>query len=199
MRITNWLVTVPVIGITALSPALLIAARANRCAAAPATAKSYTWNFSDEASNLLKNMRFEARQVAYQAAELNSVSTNSDTGFYGAEAQGLTQIKADIDHMGKQLCRLEEIRRVTAPWEQQTIDRVAPLVQYLADNTNDAFSYVNAVAQSDSVNQGEFWRPSYRTTVDRLYSEAETVARRIHRSEKEQNNQMYFGTNASVS
>jgi hypothetical protein len=195
---TNWLITVPAIGVAALYPGVLSAARARPCTVAPAAAESYMWNFPGGASNLLKGIRFEAQQVVYQAAQLRYDSTTTDTGFYGAEAQGLTRIKADIDDMGRQLCRLEEIRGVTAPWEQQTIDRVAPLVHYLADHTNDALRYMNAPAHSDSVNQGEYWRPSYKIGVDRLSSEAHAIAHEIHRSEKfakQLNRQMYFGSN----
>jgi hypothetical protein len=67
--------------------------------------------------------------------------------------------------MGKKLCRLETIRRVVAPWQQETIERIASQLPLMADNTAAAIEYVNA-HQQDLVN------PTYQRYADNLYSEA---------------------------
>lgn len=158
-----------------VAPALAVAARSHPCVSGAVTAESYTWNFPEEASGLLNNMRVDADQVADHAAKLETFARNPQIDWQ-LHADQLHAIKQDVNDMGKRLCRLETIQRVSSPSERSTIHRVAPLVQLMADNTEDAINYVNA-------HQGQFWTPTYRTYARNLYTEANVVSHRIHNNE----------------
>jgi hypothetical protein len=177
MGIKQWLETGAVIGAMVLAPATSMAMqRRASCTAGPATPESYTWNFSREASGLLNDMRADANQVANQAAQLENFSRNPEVDWQ-LDADYLVQIKQEVNDMGKRLCRLETIKRVTAPWEQDAIRRTAPLVQYMADNTEDAINYVNA-------HENQLWTPPYRVYAQNLDTEAHTLAHRINNQEE---------------
>ncbi|MFZ0762249.1 MAG: hypothetical protein WAM69_20045, partial [Candidatus Sulfotelmatobacter sp.] len=113
----------------------------NKCAPGPPTAASYTWNFQGEANTLFQDVRVDAQQVTTDAAQLQSFSENPNISWQ-LDGDKLTQVKADVDDMGRKLCRLETIRRVVAPWQRDTIDRIASNVVLMADNTQDAIEYV---------------------------------------------------------
>ena len=176
MDITNWLRTGAVVGAMVLAPAVSMAARLKSCLAEPATPESYTQNFSGEATRLLNDMRYDAHKVAYHADNLENFATNTEIDWQ-LHADQLTRIKHEVNDMGQRLCRLEAIEGAVAPWQRTAIRQVAPLVQYMADNTDDAINYVNA-------HQGEFWVPSYSRNVQNLDTEATTVARRVHNDEE---------------
>jgi len=74
--------------------------------------------------------------------------------------------------MGRKLCRLESIRRVVAPWQQAEIDRIAPTLRLMADNTEDAITFGNG-------HPGELWLGRYRTYTDSLYDEAQTLSHSV--------------------
>ena len=176
MDITKWLKTGAVIGAIVLTPAISMAARVQSCVAGPATPESYTWDFSREATGLLNDMRYDAQRVAHHATNLEDFAMNSDIDWQ-FHADQLTKIKREVDDMGKRLCRLEVIEGAVAPWQQAAINQMAPVVQLMADNTDDAINYMNA-------HQGEFWVRSYRMNVQNLDTEASTVARKVHRDEE---------------
>lgn len=138
----------------------------------PPTAASYTWNFSREASSLLRDIHYDAVRASHAAIMFQTVARNPDESWAG-RAYSLSQIRAQVDDMGRRLCRLETIRRVVAPWQQEAIGQIAPMVQYMADNTNDALHYLNT-------HQAAYWSPSYRTYSGRLYTQATAIRRQIH-------------------
>jgi hypothetical protein len=175
MDITKWLQTGAVIGAMIFAPAIGMAARAQSCAAGPATAESYTWNFHREANHLLKDMRNDARAVNSNADKLEGFAMNTNISWQ-IQADYLTRIKARVDDMGKRLCRLEEIKRVATPEEQAAIHQVHPLVQYMADNTDAAINYTNTY-------QNNFWTPSYRTYVQNLAHESHMLRNKVHQEE----------------
>jgi hypothetical protein len=190
MSIMRWLKTGTVIGAIVLAPGVGMAAQVKACVASPPTPESYTWNFSREGTRLLNEMRYDAHRVAYHADNLKNYELNPEIDWQ-LHADQLVKIKREVNDMGKRLCRLEVIRGAIAPWEQNAVRQVAPLVQYMADNSTDAINYLNA-------HQGEFWVPSYRLEVRNLNTEAHTLARKVHNdenlaglSQKEMNAGMY--------
>ncbi|HJT87775.1 MAG TPA: hypothetical protein VJ732_07955 [Bryobacteraceae bacterium] len=172
MNMKKWLITGGLAGVLAAAPGASMAIEANRCVTGTPTAASYTWNFPKEATRLLNGMRQDANGVADHAAKLEMFATEPNLSWQ-AHADQLTRIKAEVNDMGMRLCRLQVIQRVSEPWQRQITRRAAPLVQYMADNTEDAINYLNA-------HQGDFWVPAYRMYTRNLYTEATTLARRIH-------------------
>ncbi len=175
MDITKWLQTGAVVGAMIFAPAAAMAARVQSCVAGPATAASYTWNFNREANHLLKDIRNDAQHVNSNAEKLENFAVEPDISWQ-IHADYLTRIKSRIDDMGKRLCRLEEIKRVVTPEEQAAIHQAHPLVQYLADNTDDAINYVNQY-------QNNFWTPTYRTYVQNLAHESHMLRHKMHQEE----------------
>lgn len=175
MDFIKWLRAGAVVGAMVFAPTAAMAARVQSCVAGPATAESYTWNFNREANRLLKDMRYDARRVNYHADKLEQFAMNPQIDWQ-IHADQLNLVKARVDDMGKRLCRLEEIRRVATPDQQQAIRRTAPLVRYMADNTDAAIHYLNAY-------QNNFWTPAYRTYVQNLTNESHTLSHRIHQEE----------------
>ncbi len=74
--------------------------------------------------------------------------------------------------MGRRLCRLEQIRRVVAPWQQQAIDRVAPQVRLMADSATDAINFLDA-------NQGHFWEPVFERYSSNIFQDSGRIARSV--------------------
>jgi len=140
----------------------------HECVSGQPTATSYTWNFRQEANTIFGDIQSDARQVVDHAATLQSFA-------YGdlsreAHAVQLMRVKAAVNDMGNKLCRLETIRRVTAPWQQKTIDQIAKTARLMADNTEDAIVFVNSHPE-------DLWSPTYGTYVNNLYKESRGVAR----------------------
>jgi hypothetical protein len=84
----------------------------------------------------------------------------------------LNAIKAQVDDMGTKLCRLETIRRVLAPWQQQEVDQIATRVQLLADNTEDAIHYLNE-------HQNRLWTSTYQMYSRNLYDQADKLTHSV--------------------
>ena len=57
---------------------------------------------------------------------------------WDAHADELEYLKSEINDIGAKLCRLQTIRRVVAPWQQNVIDQIATDTQLMADNAQDA-------------------------------------------------------------
>lgn len=100
-------------------------------------------------------------------------------------ADQLYSVKNEVEDMGKQLCRLESIQNVLPRDEQhpRTIQRVAPLVQLLADNTSDAIRYLNA-------HEGDFWNPVYQKYALNLNYEADRISDAIQQTDKRDENRI---------
>jgi hypothetical protein len=148
-------------------PAASAAAAENECIAKKPNAASYTWNFQNEANNIFADMQSDAAQVQDHAAQLQSFALSPEMSWQ-SHADQLNQLRREINDLGERLCRLETIRRVVAPWQQRTIDRVATTVRLMADNAEDAISVINR-------NHQFLWSPTYEEYANNLYSEAKSL------------------------
>ncbi|MGH9468850.1 MAG: hypothetical protein ACRD1N_00745, partial [Terriglobia bacterium] len=70
-------------------------------------------------------------------------------------AAQLTQMRAQINDVGARLARLQEIKHVTAPWQQQAINRLQPLAEDVAQHTESAIVHLNE-------NGNYLFAPSYQ-------------------------------------
>jgi hypothetical protein len=151
----------------ALPLAALGAAPAS-CKAGPPTPESYHWNFPREASRLLDNIQVDAAKVESQSAKIVNWDMNPDISWQ-LHSDQLELVKHEVDDMGRMVCRLRVIRRVTSPWEKAAIDRAGKDVQLLADNTEDAILFLNRY-------ENNFWTKSYRLYTDNIYHESNRLA-----------------------
>ncbi|MEX2263244.1 MAG: hypothetical protein WD696_14905 [Bryobacteraceae bacterium] len=142
--------------------------------AAP-TPESYTWDFSGEASRLLEDLEFRARNVAFHSDRLVSYARRPLDLSYETQASELTQAKEHINAMGEILCRLQRIAYVTDPWQREAIYDVLPAAQTLARSTEEAIELLNEKRSSG-------YMPLYEESVADMYAEGKRIAETVDAS-----------------
>ncbi len=147
------------------------AAVAQACVAGEATAASFTWDFKGEANTIFKDVQDDAQQALYHADELQSFAENSNLDWQ-THANQLEYLKSEINDMGAKLCRLETIRRVLAPWQQNAIDEIATDARLMAGNAQEAIVFGTS-------NPKELWRAGYQDHVNSLYREAQSLTHSV--------------------
>jgi len=117
-----------------------------------ATCQTEDWNFPAEASSLLKEVQFTATLLTRDATILESYSRGALSR--ASHADRISVVKHHINSMGEKLNRLQDIRHVVTPWQQEAIDSVVPPAVTLAAHTEAAIEHLN-----DRRNQ--LWHPDY--------------------------------------
>jgi hypothetical protein len=136
---------------------------------------SSTWDTHKEATNLLTGIETDSRHIRSLANELDVLRMHL-TVDWSSHGQKLEEIKQAVNDMGMKLSRLESIRSSALPWQQQAIDRVAPLVRLTADNTQDAILFLNA-------NLHGLWKPEYGKYTRNMADEAGQIATSVREFE----------------
>jgi hypothetical protein len=156
----------------ALSIVPAASAAAGECIVQKPTPASYTWNFRQEANNDVKDIQFDAGQARYHAEQLQSMVARPDSVSWVSDVHQLDQIRSAVNDMGQEVCRLETIRRMVAPWQRKTIDSIAREIALLADNTQDAMAFGNSHRET-------LWVPTYEKYVDNIYTEAQQLSKSV--------------------
>jgi len=132
----------------------------------PSTTQSQDWNFPVEASQLLEDIRSTASSLARDADTLASYPlTGLSTKTHSAR---LTLVKEHINTIGDNLERLQEIRHVTAPWQQLAIDSILPHAVDLAEHTQAAILHLRE-------NPKYLWAPEYRDRLQAIWEGADRL------------------------
>jgi len=139
------------------------------CVAAEPTAASRTWDFQGEANTIFKDIQSDADQALNDAGHLQSLDRDSLVS-WESHAQQLESLKTEINDIGAKLCRLQTIRRVLAPWQQQAVDQIASEAQLMANHTQDAIVFGNT-------HRSDLWLAPYPGDVNNLESEAHSLDR----------------------
>jgi hypothetical protein len=134
--------------------------------------RSYTWNFKQEASQLLKGLQGDAAEAESSAAALKQFALSPSLS-WESHGEELATVKDAINDMGSKLCRLEAIRSMLDPWQQKAVDEALPPARVAATNAGNAIAFLNA-------HQADFWLPDYRKYVDTLYTETARIANSVH-------------------
>lgn len=156
----------------AILPAVSAAAATRECIVQKPTPASYTWNFKQETNEIFKDIQSDAAQARYYSARLQRIAWGPDSASWVTDADQFDQISAAVNDMGRKLCRLEAIRRVAAPWQQKTIDRIADGVTLLADNTQDALAF-------GGTHRKALWMPTFQMYVNNMYAQARELTRSV--------------------
>ncbi len=135
------------------------------------TPASYTWNFHAEAARLLNGIQVDAAKAHDRAANLDAYALDSAVSWQ-FHANQLATLKSVVDDMGRKLCRLEQIRRVTTPWQRKAIGDAAVSVRLMADNVQDAINFLNEY-------QNNFWEPGYRDNVSNVFRESGQLSQSV--------------------
>lgn len=139
------------------------------CTPAQPTAESYTWNFHQEATNLLSSIRDDAAKIRDLSDQVNNYTKEPDLIDWRLHADKLRQIKSNINDIGAKVCRLETIRSAVLPWQQRVIDRIAHTDRLMANNTEDAINFLNGHHEG-------LWLAPYPKYAKNLYSESDSIA-----------------------
>ena len=168
MSVKYFATTVFLLAGTAAMSVTCLAGSPQACVAGTPTPASYTWNFYREASQLLNGIQEDAVRVHDQADLLRATAMDFNLSWQ-SRAIRVAKVRKAVNDMAAKLCRLEVIRRVAAPWEQQGIDHAGRIVKLMDDNTIDTLAYLKA-------NEGRFWVPTYREYVTNLDQESGQLA-----------------------
>jgi hypothetical protein len=176
MKLRTLLMSGCVSAALAAFPAMAAISPARGCPVAKPTPASYTWNFQKETDGIFQDIQSDAQQVYTHAANLQAIAEAQELSWFSNGDQ-LDQIASLVNDMGRQMCRLETIRRVDTPWQQRTIDSIATTLHLMADNTTDAIQFLNH-------NQQELWLPTYQRYVNDLYQQAESLTQSVDHAVK---------------
>jgi len=117
-----------------------------------ANCQTEDWNYPAEASSLLKEVQFTATVLSRDATILESYSRGALSR--ESHADRITTVKHHINVMGEKLNRLQAIRHLVTPWQQEAIDSAVPPAVTLAAHTQAAIEHLN-----DRGNN--LWHPDY--------------------------------------
>jgi len=148
-------------------PLTLEAITSNEYAPSKTMAASSTWDVRQAADALFQDIQSDAQQARNHAATLQSFQYSPDITWKLHGSQ-LNQLKTEVNDMVEKVCRLEKIRPVLAPWQQETTDRIASKLPLMAVDVTDAIYYVNT-------HQHELMNLTYWRYADNLCSEAADV------------------------
>ena len=183
MKVKNLLVSGCVCATMAAFPAMAATSQARACPVGKVTPASYTWDFQKETDGILHDVQVDAEQAFTHADHLLGYVQNQNFRWelqdfsWNSNAIELTQLKDLINDMGQKMCRLETIRRVDTPWQQNTIDRIATTLRLMADNSTDAIVF-------GSHNEHELWLATYKKYVNNLFDEAGSLRRSVDHAVK---------------
>jgi hypothetical protein len=82
----------------------------------------------------------------------------------------LTALRGKVNRMGQEISSLRAERESLAPWEQQAIDEILPLLQATAENTESAIEYFNEHGD-------RLWMGTYRDYADHIWQGSDRIAK----------------------
>lgn len=130
------------------------------------TVEASAWNFPQEASDLLAQVQMLSGKLRVDSDALASFK-NSNLS-WESHAHQLSAVREDVNAIGERLARLQEIRHVTSPLQQRTIDRVVPMAAELASHTQAAIEHLNE-------NRGYLFAPAYNDHLNAIADGAEEM------------------------
>ncbi len=129
-----------------LSLPLLALTATSIISAAPAKFSSMSerqvWNVEAETSKLLKQIKTLSGKLSTDASVLESFNRQPRMSWQG-HAHQLTKTKEHINAIGERLGQLQAMKSMSAPWQQQAIDRITVVSSQLADRTTSAIVHLN--------------------------------------------------------
>ncbi len=168
MRLSTTMLATAAMAVLWIAPGSAFAAMSGACAAMPSMDRAPAATFT-EATNLMSDIEVRSTNVATTADELVFTSVPS-TDTWQFQTQEVATIKSDINKMGKDLCRLKEMRASLPMWEQHAIDLLYPRLAGMANNTSNAIQFINS-------SQTALWRPELRRYESAVDSQAHNLTR----------------------
>ena len=111
---------------------------------------------SEQASKLLSEARSEALLLQKDAEQLSAFMQSSVS--WQSHADALSQIRTHVNNVGSTVRQLNDLRVISSEWQNVAIDRLTPLLNELASNTQRTIEKLNA-------NPNAVHSPQYRRYV----------------------------------
>jgi uncharacterized protein YfaS (alpha-2-macroglobulin family) len=107
----------------------------------PTATKAAELRDSEQITQLLADAKAEAVELKSDASDMESF-TKSKLSWqtYAGKAE---MIKEHVNQTGKLVARLKEAEAYGSPWQQAAIQRIEPLLQELAANTEATINHLN--------------------------------------------------------
>lgn len=120
-------------------------------------ASAWTPAFGDAAqtARLLQDARASAAQLRRDTTQMETFTRSSLS--WQSHAAQINTIKEHINRTGKIVADLHDSRDSAAAWQQDAIDRITPLLQEMASNTEAIINHLNEKKQT--------WAPGYQGYV----------------------------------
>lgn len=120
------------------------------------------------AKKTLKRAQVCAAVVADDADQLRMIVDSQSSP--DSHLAKLMALKGEVNRMGQEISSLQAERGSLAPWEEQAVDDVLPLLEATVTNTESAIEYFNE-------NRGHLWTKAYRSYADRVWRDSEQMAK----------------------
>jgi len=122
-----------------------------------------TWDFQKEASGLLGEVQALSGKLRLDAEKLESFPRSKLS--WESHANQLNLVREHVNQIGDRLKRIQEIRHVTSPWQQQAIDRIVPVAAELASRAQAAIEHLNE-------NKSYLFAPTYTDHLSTIAQQA---------------------------
>jgi hypothetical protein len=122
---------------------------------------------SSEVSDLLTQAKSHVIQLKHDAEEMESFTRSQMD--WRTHATQLAQIKEHANNLGEVVQKLNDARSTAAPWQQEAMDRINPVLQELASNIESTIDHVNK-------NQERTHMPAFKDYVKANYELASEAA-----------------------
>lgn len=97
---------------------------------------------SQEINKLLSDTKAQAVQLSSDAGSLHAFTRSNIS--WQTYANQLDSMKTHVNAAGKLLTQLKNAEATGAPWQQEAIKRIEPLLREMADNTTATIKYLDA-------------------------------------------------------
>jgi hypothetical protein len=124
------------------------------------------------AKKTLTQVQGSAAAVADEADQLRMIANSESSP--DSHLEKLTALKGGVNRMGQEISSLKAERESLAPWEQQAVDEVLPLLQATAANTESAIEYFNE-------NRDRLRTKAYHDYADCVWQDSEQIAMTLRR------------------
>lgn len=139
--------------------------------APPVTSRTANWYDVEQASNLLDHMQTLALKVRKEVARLQVQEIQLGWQLQGAR---LTIAKNDINNLGNDLVRLDQMKTRLEPWQQSLINKITPPLHEMVYQTDAAIRTLN-----EHQNRTYLALTQYPNNINRIYKNANDMANTI--------------------
>lgn len=129
------------------------------------------WDFQAEASELLDEVQGLSVKLRRDAETLKSFARNHNVS-WRSHATQLNLMRDHVNAIGDRLARLQDIRHVTAAWQQEAIDLIHPVAADVANRTEAAILHLNEY-------QGYLFAPDYQEHVTAVADQASELENHV--------------------